>query len=56
VLIPTQIKQARLAREFAISLSIPDEYWKLSMRWNIFGTIAVVLPLINIYWMVYKPV
>lgn len=55
VLIPTQIKQARLAREFAISLSIPDEYWKLSMRWNIFGTIAVALPLINIYWMVYKP-
>jgi uncharacterized membrane protein len=55
VLIPTQIKQARMAREFANSLIIPDAYWKLSMRWNVFGTIAVVLPLINIYWMVYKP-
>lgn len=55
VLIPTQIKQARLARNFANSKSIPDEYWKLSKRWNIFGTIAVVLPLINIYWMVFKP-
>ena len=56
VLIPTQIKQSRLARNFADSKSIPDEYWKLSKRWNIFGTIAVVLPLINIYWMVFKPV
>ena len=56
ILIPTQIKQARLARNFANSKSIPDEYWKLSTRWNIFGTIAVVLPLINIYWMVFKPI
>ena len=56
ILIPTQIKQARLARSFAGEKSIPDEYWKLSKRWNIFGTIAVVLPLINIYWMVFKPV
>jgi uncharacterized membrane protein len=56
VLIPTQIKQSRLARDFANSEQIPDEYWKLSKRWNIFGAIAVVLPLINIYWMVFKPV
>lgn len=56
VLIPTQIKQARLASNFAISKSIPYEYWSLSKRWNIFGTIAVVLPLINIYWMVFKPI
>lgn len=56
VLIPTQIKQSRLARDFAKSEQIPDEYWKLSKRWNIFGAIAVVLPLINIYWMVFKPV
>ena len=56
ILIPTQIKQARLASNFANGKSIPDEYWKLSTRWNIFGTIAVVLPLINIYWMVFKPI
>jgi uncharacterized membrane protein len=56
VLIPTQIKQARLANNFANKKSIPDEYWKLSKRWNIFGTIAVILPLINIYWMVFKPI
>ena len=56
IIIPTQIKQARLARNFANGKSIPDEYWKLSTGWNIFGTIAVVLPLINIYWMVFKPI
>ena len=55
VLIPTQIKQARLARNFAYGKAIPDEYWKLSKHWNIFGAIAVLLPLVNIYWMVFKP-
>jgi uncharacterized membrane protein len=55
VLIPTQIKQARLARNFAHGKAIPDEYWKLSKHWNIFGAIAVLLPLVNIYWMVFKP-
>lgn len=56
VLIPTQIKQARMTRGFAISKTIPDEYWKLSKRWNIFGALAVLLPLMNIYWMVFKPI
>ena len=56
ILIPTQIKQARMASSFANSKSIPDEYWKLSKRWNIFGSIAVLLPLINIYLMVFKPI
>jgi uncharacterized membrane protein len=55
VLIPTQIKQARLAKAFAISGIIPDEYWKLCARWNIFGAIAVLLAAINIYWMIFKP-
>lgn len=56
ILIPTQIKQARLSRNFVHANEIPAEYWKLSKRWNIFGAIAVLLPLINIYWMVFKPV
>lgn len=56
ILIPTQIKQARLAGNFVHTNEIPPEYWKLSKRWNIYGAIAVLLPLINIYWMVFKPV
>jgi len=56
ILIPAQIKQARLAKEFATSGVIPDAYWKLCMRWNIFGAIAVLLPVINLYWMIFKSV
>lgn len=55
ILIPTQIKQAKMARAFVSTNQIPEAYWKLSKRWNLFGAIAVILPLINIYWMVYKP-
>jgi len=55
-LIPIQIKQAKMAHEFESSQSIPDEYWKLGKQWIIYGTIATVLPLMNIYWMVFKPV
>ena len=55
ILIPLQIKQARMAKQFAITGSIPDEYWLLSKLWMGFGVAATVLPLINIYWMVFKP-
>lgn len=55
ILIPTQIKQARMARYFESNKPIPNEYWRLSKRWNIFGSLAVLLLLINIYWMVFKP-
>jgi len=55
ILIPIQIKQARMARNFAKGGPIPDEYWRLGKLWIIFGTVATVLPLINIYWMVFKP-
>lgn len=56
ILIPIQIKQAKLAKEFAVSGIIPDEYWRLTLYWRIAGAIAVILPLINVYWMVFKPV
>jgi uncharacterized membrane protein len=55
VLIPVQIKQAKMASEFAISGIIPEHYWRLCTTWNIFGTIATLLPLANLYWMVFKP-
>jgi uncharacterized membrane protein len=54
VLIPTQIRQARIARSFSATEPIPDEYWRLSRRWQFFGAVAVALPLVNIYWMVFK--
>lgn len=55
ILIPVQIKQGRIARTFATGGSIPECYWKLSRIWAIFGILATVLPLANLYWMVFKP-
>lgn len=56
VLIPVQIKQAKMARQFENGGDIPESYWKLGRIWIIFGTLATVIPLANIYWMVFKPI
>lgn len=55
VLIPVQAKQAKMARDFAVSDVIPDSYWKLCTTWNIFGLLATLIPLANLYYMVFKP-
>jgi uncharacterized membrane protein len=55
VLIPTQIAQAREARAFAQGGTIPDSYWRRAQRWNIWGAIATVVPLANLYVMIFKP-
>ena len=55
VLIPTQIAQARQARAFAPDGTIPESYWRHGRRWIIWGTIATVIPLANLYVMVFKP-
>ena len=54
-LIPTQIAQGRIARAFKQSGPIPESYWRLGKRWAIWGTIATLLPLANLYFMVFKP-
>jgi uncharacterized membrane protein len=56
LLIPIQVRQARLARGFAREGEVPPAYWQLARRWAIFGTLATLLPLINLYLMVFKPV
>lgn len=56
VLIPIQIKQAQLTRQFENNDHIPDNYWRLEKIWYTLGTIATILPLINIYFMVFKPI
>ena len=55
ILIPVQIKQAKMAKNFANQTEIPAQYWKLSKLWIVFGIIATVLPLANLYIMVFKP-
>ena len=56
ILIPAQIKLARLARGFAGGGPIPDEYWRLNRIWLWIGILATVLPAANLYFMVFKPV
>ncbi|MDO8988034.1 MAG: DUF2269 domain-containing protein [Sideroxyarcus sp.] len=55
ILIPVQIKQARLARDFAADTEIPAAYWRLNRYWYVCGIVAVLLPVGNLYWMVFKP-
>lgn len=55
VLIPVQIAQARYARGFAKGGPIPNEYWRLERRWLAWGLIATLLPLANLYFMIFKP-
>lgn len=56
VLIPVQIAQERMAKQFANGGEIPARYWRLGRLWIVFGTLATLLPMINLYWMVFKPV
>ena len=56
VLIPVQIAQDKMARQFANGGEIPARYWQLGRLWVVFGTLATLLPMINLYWMVFKPV
>jgi uncharacterized membrane protein len=55
ILIPTQIAQSRQARTFAKGSPIPDSYWRHNRRWMIWGIAATVVPLANLYFMVFKP-
>lgn len=55
VLIPIQIAQSRLVRQFRREAKIPDRYWRLSFLWAIFGAVATLLPLANLYLMIFKP-
>ncbi|MFZ0571283.1 MAG: DUF2269 family protein, partial [Rhodomicrobium sp.] len=55
ILIPVQIWQARIARRFENGTEIPPLYWRLNRQWYIWGTLATVIPLANLYVMVAKP-
>jgi uncharacterized membrane protein len=55
VLVPVQRKQAAMARLFAAGGTIPESYWRLERVWVAAGTVAILLPLANTYWMIFKP-
>lgn len=56
ILVPIQIRQAKLARGFANGGTISAEYRALSRRWITWGLISTV-PLVIVLWlMVTKPI
>ena len=55
VLLPIQIKQAKMAKQFADGGTIPEQYWKLSRRWAVAGVIASLIPMGSLALMVLKP-
>ncbi|HLO75244.1 MAG TPA: DUF2269 family protein [Magnetospirillum sp.] len=56
VLIPVQSKLTAITRTFTADSEIPVAYWRLEKLWIIFGTIATLLPLAAIPFMVFKAV
>ncbi|MGB3472428.1 MAG: DUF2269 domain-containing protein [Erythrobacter sp.] len=55
ILVPIQIKQARIAHSFTETTGITDEYRSLSRRWITWGLISTI-PLTAVLWlMVAKP-
>ncbi len=55
ILIPVQMAQSRMARDFRDGGPIPPRYWVLSKIWMVAGTLAVILPFAVLYFMVVKP-
>lgn len=53
--LPTAAQIDSASLELAATGVIPERYWFLGWLWVVFGTAATVLPLINLYWMVFKP-
>ena len=54
ILIPIEYWQLRMANDFASGGEIPERFWRLNRWWIIWGIVATVLPLLNIYVMVQK--
>ena len=55
ILIPLQMKLARLSRTFTVDTPIPARYWILEKWWLIIGILAMILPIITLFLMVLKP-
>ncbi len=54
-LLPVQRRLIRVADEAARTGQLDPIFNRLSLRWTIFGMLATLLPLVNVYLMVFKP-
>ena len=55
-LVPIQIKQSKLIKTLPSDAPIPKSYYKLGKIWSIIGTIAIIVSLPAIFFMVSKTV
>lgn len=55
ILVPAQIRQARMARAFASGGDIPEAYRRDARRWLVWGIIATVPLVAAVWFMVFKP-
>jgi len=53
ILVPIQVKQARMARGFADGGPIPEAYWRFGRLWIIWGSLATV-PLVAAIWVMLR--
>ena len=56
LLIPIQIYLHRLTSKHLSTEVIPTQYWTYETAWMIIGSCAVILPLMSLYMMVFKPI
>lgn len=54
-LLPIQRRLIRVADEAVRAGQLDPVFNRLTLRWTIFGIIATLLPLVNVYLMVFKP-
>ncbi|WP_339329330.1 DUF2269 family protein [Cohnella caldifontis] len=56
LLLPLQRSMIRLSAQALEKGSLPEGYRKASLSWAVFGTLAVLLPVVILYLMVSKPI
>lgn len=55
VLVPIQVRQARMLRHLAVDAALPPAYHKLTLWWSLVGTLATLAPLPALWLMSAKP-
>ena len=54
ILVPVQIRQARLAKQLLHNKNVEDEYFALSRRWLIWGVISTIPLVFAVFVMITK--
>lgn len=55
VLLPCQLHMIRLSKQGIQTGVLPEAYYRYSRRWNVWGTVNTLIPVIVLYLMVVKP-